>query len=621
MLRSTRKSAAIGIDSMISDTASPPGRSGTSLSPGLPQHHDHSHIQHGNQLTFHRSGNPYSQHYSSSMKGAILSHLVTAVTTALIVVLLWNRSLATDQNHDGIAQNAQIPSNFRKFDMLSRENQRAVGVASQRISTPYFDLVVVGAGPAGLTASIFAARAGLNVLVIGSESGLLSEATSLDNFPSWKPLTFDEKSPSNVGGQFWLETTRQQAVETGVYFAVPGLIVSEITHHSKDALFSLHISGKVANAMAVIIATGATGRKLKLPHELSFWGKSIHSCAICDGSSYKGKAVVVVGGGDAAVDAAILLSRHARSVIVVHRRHTFRASNQRNLQVMLNIHMLQVKTPFTVSQYLTKAESARFSGLEIRNTETDETEVVECDGVFVMIGSTPNSEFLNGFVELDSDGFIVLGTDGTTSTSVEGIFAAGEVTDNQYKQAITAAGAGAKAAIDAERWLRSQMKPDDANGAQRILPDTIPLQLKSDMKTAEKILSLKARRPILENVRESKPTDKVDCTEIRGEKCITELVHTYPVVVFSKSWCPYCKRALEALAVEGVVGAPVLFVVSLDRDANGIQSTLATMTGRRTVPNVFVGGKSIGGGDETVSLQRSGELKALLLAANAIAQK
>lgn len=605
---------------MNTDATTPPGRNGTSPI-GLPMHHNHhpgiamdpgrSH----SHFTFHRNGNPYSQHYSSSVKGSILSHLATAVTTALLIVVAWHRSVANDHTHYATELNARSKSQF---------SHRAVGVAhhTPNIATPFFDLVVVGAGPAGLTASLFASRAGLNVLVIGSESGLLSEAMSLDNFPSWNSPTLGERSPSNAGGQFWLETTKRQAVETGVHFAVPGLIVSEITQ-SEDSLFSLHISGNVVKAMAVIIATGATGRRLDLPHETSFWGKSIHSCAICDGSSYKGKSVVVVGGGDAAVDAAILLSRHARSVTVVHRRHTFRASNQRNLQVMLNIPIVQVKTPFTVSQYLTTAENTMFAGMEIRNAETSETEVVDCDGIFVMIGSSPNTEFLNGFVQLDPDGFIVLSTDGTTSASVEGIFAAGEVTDNQYKQAITAAGAGAKAAIDAERWLRLRMETVDMNGAQRILPVTIPMQLKSDIikiNSAENVHSPEAVALALQSLNERKPTVTVDCTELRGEDCITALIHKHPVVVFSKSWCPYCKKALEALAVEGVTGAPFLFVVSLDRDNNGIQSTLANMTGRRTVPNVFVGGTSIGGGDETVSLQRSGELRTMLLAASAIDQ-
>jgi thioredoxin reductase (NADPH) len=613
MLRSTRKNTVLGVDVMSTENTPPPGRNGASQI-GLPLHRDHAHIQHVAAIdpvrshlhfTFYRNGNPYSPQYSSFMKGTITSHLMTAVTTALIVVLCCSRSLSNDQNHSATELIARSKSQIvHRFAAVTSHNP-------QKFSTPFFDLVVVGAGPAGLTASLFASRAGLKVLIIGSESGLLSEAASLDNFPSWKHPTFGEKSPTNVGGQLWLDTTKQQAVDTGVYFAVPGLLVSEITQ-SEDSLFSLHISGKIVNAMAVIVATGATGRKLKLQHEALFWGKSIHSCAICDGSSYKGKAVVVVGGGDAAVDAAILLSRHARSVVVVHRRHTFRASNQRNLLVMQNIPAVQVKTPFTVSQYLMNADNTMFAGLEIRNAETGETELVECDGIFVMIGSTPNTEFLNGFVELDTDGFIVLSNDGTTSTSVEGIFAAGEVTDNQYKQAITAAGAGAKAAIDAERWLRSQIKTDDMHGAQRILPDTIPLQLKMD---------IKLKNPAAKEQRlESKRKDVADCTEIRGEDCITALIHKYPVVVFSKSWCPYCKRALEALALEGVTDAPVLLVVSLDRDTNGIQSTLANMTGRRTVPNVFVGGTSIGGGDETVSLQRSGELRTKLIDASVIAQ-
>ena len=616
MLRSARKSAAIGNDGMNTDSSSPNGRNGGSPM-GLPQHHTHVHHpvdpsrQHPH-FTFHRNENPYSQHYATSMKGAIVSHLVTAMTSALMVVLLWNRFSIIPRNHSGTELIFRSQSNVGVF---SKEIRRSTAIANHReeFSDPFYDLVVVGAGPAGLTASLFAARAGLNVLVVGSESGLLSEATSLDNFPSWKHPNYAEKgSSTNAGGQLWLEVTKQQAADTGVYFAVPGLTVSEITQ-KRDSLFSLTISGNTVNTMAVIVATGATGRKLNLPLEASFWGKSVHSCAICDGSAYKMKTVVVVGGGDAAVDAAILLSRHARSVIVVHRRNSLRASNQRNIQLMTRIPVVQVKTPFTVSQYLTNEASTTFVGVEIRDVDTNETEVVECDGIFVMIGSSPNTQFLNGYVELDKEGFILLNTDGTKSTSVEGIFAAGEVTDNQYKQAVTAASAGAQAAIDAERWLRPKMETGIMNESKRKLPQSIPLQ-------ANIVKGRSADKMERETVLENKSTNVADCTDIRGTDCIAALIHKYPVVVFSKSWCPYCKRALEALAIEGVTSEPFLLVVTLDRDTNGIQSTLSSMTGRRTVPNVFVGGTSIGGGDETVRLQQSGELKLMLKEASAIAE-
>ena len=723
MLRSTRKTAAMGVVAVNADAAIVLRNEG---------------MQHVAPLrkTGTIAKNPYhmTQNFST-VHGTVLSHLITSFATAVFLMILFsvNRGLEIAKTSGTVRRNMEFDNNER----LLRRNIPELH-QNKSVLFPFYDVVVVGSGPAGLTASLFAVRAGLNVLVIGSGTGLLSEAMSLDNFPSWydmfSPPASGESDSLSTGGMSWIATTRVQTASAGVHFARPGLTVLKITK-KPDNIFSLNISGTMLDTVTVILATGATGRKLNLPNEELLWGRSIHSCAICDGSSYQNKTVLVVGGGDAAVDAAILLSRHARAVILIHRRDTFRASNQRNLKALFTIAKTAIKTPFVVDEFLLKDKALKFSGVRIRNTLSNETETLICDGVFVMIGSTPNTHFLKDFVDLNDEGFIEMPpgvSDTSTRTSMEGVFAAGEVSDQQYKQAITAAAAGARAAIDAERWLRQQLP--DVSSVQRSVSEYIPLEsfsvdqlfsinqkaLSSHVEMSEKqsanmecndfasldcLNAIVAQHPVvmfskstcpfcvqalevlnmegalksailvinidglnegiirsnLDSIsgRRSVPNifiggmnigglvllkrlqkigelhdilDKanaiqrheagsdIECNDFRRTDCIEAIVHKYPVVVFSKSWCPYCKKALEALTMEGVTDLPLLLVVNLDElDAQTIQSNLARMTGRRTVPNVFIGGQTIGGGDETVQLQGTGALRTLLINARAIA--
>lgn len=313
-----------------------------------------------------------------------------------------------------------------------------------------------------------------------------------------------------------------------------------------------------------------------------------------------------MGGGDAAVDAAILLSRHAKRVILIHRRSSFRASNKRNLEILQKeCSNVIIKTPFVLEQYSVN-ERLKLEGVMVKNLDSGDTDLLSCNGVFVMIGSRPNTSFLSKglSIELDGQGLIRL-QDGSASSSVPGLFAAGEVTDNIYKQALTAASAGAKAAIDAERWLRQH------GFISRDIPDNIPQQ------------------PI-QKVRVSSQTYENDMyiedCDLTDEKCIQALVYKYPVVVFSRPWCPYCIKALEALSMLGVTREPFLRVVTLNGDdpkisktqGRQIQTLLGELTGgRSTVPNVFIGGVSIGGGDETIALHQNGRLRKLLEEAHA----
>jgi thioredoxin reductase (NADPH) len=520
------------------------------------------------------------------------------------------------------------------------QHQRTLLEAHRHKRHVNYDVVIAGAGPAGLAAALFAGRAGLKTLVTGSATGQLSETERLENFPSWKD--------SGGGGESWLEATKRQASMVGVDFAEPGLLVSTMVQHEELGTFVLQLgtnmeSSPVVLSRAVIVATGATQRRLGLPHEDELWGKSIHSCAICDGSAYAGKdgmTVVVVGGGDAAMDAALLLARQeGTQVIVVHRQKKVRASNRHNVEQVLSSRQIQVRTQWEVERYERNVETQQLQAIHVRHVkEEKKTERIPCNGVFLMIGSTPNTQWLSGTgVELDAEGLIVLRPDKDTTvggfgltmaSTVPGIFAAGEVIDNKYRQAITGASAGAMAAIDVERWLRSQEPVPEF-----VKATTIPLQAKIDRNDADANAanSLPTKPTIHEDthrvvVTDSNKThrkvaaDAYDC-DLVEQDCIQSLVHKYPVVVWSKSWCPYCKKALEALSAEGVTQEPYLHVVQLDEWghlAPRIQATLEAMTGRRTVPNVFVGGTSIGGGDDTVALHHEGKLRELLLEAKAL---
>jgi len=298
------------------------------------------------------------------------------------------------------------------------------------------------------------------------------------------------------------------------------------------------------------------------------------------------------------VDAAILLARYAKKVYLVHRRTKFSGKNQAAIDVAETTNNIEMITPFVVKQWELDSEQ-QLVGARIENSEdSKEQRDLSIDGAFVMIGATPNTDWLKETLELDNEGLVKL--DGATQASVPGIFAVGEVSDNVYKQAITASAAGAQAAIDAERWLR------ETRGVHKhinVAPTTIaPIN--------ERAVKEHKKQP--EN--EDHGSDSCDLT---AETCIRHIVKKYPVVVFSKSWCPYCRKALEALSAAGVP-KPHVIDLSENPQARKVQATLKGITGRMTVPNVFIGGESIGGGDETAWLQSQGKLAPLLVEAGAL---
>ena len=463
------------------------------------------------------------------------------------------------------------------------------------------DIAIVGAGPAGLTAALFGARAGLDVLVLGSETGLLSETQHLENFPSF---SIDGSGPS------WLKATKQQALHFGAKFATPGLLATELLQPlSSSSHYVLKTPIEDIHARSIIVATGAKPRRLGLPMEDVLWGNSLHNCAICDGHLYQGKNVVVVGGGDAAMDAAIMLARFAKHVFLVHRRNQFSASNQASIGIVQSTQNIEVLTPYTAQQWeVNSTNNALLTGVRIRHVESKAERVVSVDGAFVMIGATPNTVWLKGMVELDKEGFVIMKS--ATSTNMPGVFAVGEVSDHVYKQAITASADGAKAAIDAERWLRETLGV--VHKEKNISVDKSPVNIAASMK-----------KPSKKDKRAQKQQEAVetrilsdDC-DLTTQDCINQVVKKHPVVVFSKPWCPYCHKALEALSAAGITQPHIIDLSAYD-DAHDIQNTLLAMTGRRTVPNVFVGGKSIGGGDETSALLARGRLVPLLVERGAL---
>jgi thioredoxin reductase (NADPH) len=540
------------------------------------------------------SGTPAASRVFAARSKTQRGRTVIFASISLVLVGLVGGSLYQLRNVDG-SPSDRSSSGRTLLDSAALDYQ-ALGVDG-----PIHDIVIAGCGPAGLTAALFGARSGLDVVVLGSETGLLSETQHLDNFPSY----------TEGNGPTWLKATKQQAIQFGANFATPGVLATELeripvaTEKNEGSLFTLtttssHSREQKIHAWSVIVASGAAPRHLGLPKEDLLWGRTLHNCAICDGHLYLDKTVLVVGGGDSAMDAAILLARYAKQVYLVHRRTQLSGKNQAAVDVAQSTPNIQMLLPYAVEQWELNSEN-QLTGARIQNTKkTGDTQNLSIDGAFVMIGATPNTEWLKNTIRLDDEGLVQL--EGATQASVSGIFAVGEVSDNIYKQAITASAAGAQAAIDAERWLR------ETHGVHKHVntPHT-PNVL--EPKTSKKKETKDEEERILQD-------SDSDC-DLTEENCITRIVNSHPVVVFSKSWCPYCRRALEALNAAGVP-EPYIIDLSNNPKTREIQGTLKQMTKRRTVPNVFVGGKSIGGGDETAALQAQGGLVPLLVEAGAL---
>ncbi len=301
-------------------------------------------------------------------------------------------------------------------------------------------VLIIGSGPAGLTAAIYAARADLEPLMIeGVErGGQLMITTDVENYPGFA---------DGIMGPDLMEQMRKQAERFGTR-----IISSDVTDvdFSKRP-FTVSVGPDTYTTDSVIISTGASARWLGIEGEGRLRGFGVSACATCDGFFFKEKELIVVGGGDTAMEEALFLTKFASKVTVVHRRDEFRASPIM-IDRVLDHPKIDVLWDSVVDEIV---GDTLVTGAKIRNVKTDEITDFAADGVFVAIGHSPNTKFFNGSVDLDEVGYI-LTEPGTTVTSVEGVFAAGDVTDKIYRQAVTAAGMGCQAALDAQRWLHEQ---------------------------------------------------------------------------------------------------------------------------------------------------------------------
>ena len=307
------------------------------------------------------------------------------------------------------------------------------------------NVIIIGSGPAGHTAAIYAARANLKPLMFeglvkgGIPGGQLMITNDVENYPGF---------PSKIAGPELMKAFREQSINQGV--EVVGEDVNKVDLKSRPFKVWTGDDNVLHESNALIIATGAQARWLGLQSEHALKGRGVSACAVCDGAFFRNQDVMVIGGGDTAMEESMYLSGLASSVTLVHRRESFRASKTMQDRVFRN-PKIRVVYNSTVDEVL-DVSAGEVSAARLRDVKTDKTEVVPVKGFFVAIGHTPNTELFKEFLELHDNGYIKT-KPGTTQTSVPGVFASGDVQDFVYRQAVTAAGTGCMAALEAERWL------------------------------------------------------------------------------------------------------------------------------------------------------------------------
>ncbi|OHT84904.1 thioredoxin-disulfide reductase [Mycobacteroides saopaulense] len=299
------------------------------------------------------------------------------------------------------------------------------------------ELIIIGSGPAGYTAAVYAARAQLKPIVFeGTQfGGALMTTTEVENYPGFR---------EGIMGPDLMEQMREQAIRFGADLRTED--VDEVS--LQGPVKSVTVGDEVYHARAVILAMGAAPRYLGVPGEDTLLGRGVSSCATCDGFFFKDQDIAVIGGGDSAMEEATFLTRFARSVTLIHRREEFRAS-----KIMLERAYADPKIKVLTNTKIVGVEGTdSVTGLKLENTATGESSQLPVTGMFVAVGHDPRSELVRDVVDVDPDGYVLV-RDRSTYTSLEGVFAAGDLVDRTYRQAVTAAGSGCAAAIDAERWL------------------------------------------------------------------------------------------------------------------------------------------------------------------------
>ncbi|MDN5279669.1 MAG: thioredoxin reductase [Clostridiales bacterium] len=306
-------------------------------------------------------------------------------------------------------------------------------------------VVIVGSGPAGLTAAIYTARADLQPLVIegftkgGQAGGQLMTTTEVENFPGF---------PEGIDGPELIMNMKKQAERFGAEFIMED--IDKVDFSSKP--YTLSNSNRTITAHSVIISTGASARILDLPSVKKFWGKGVSACATCDGAlpMFRNQVIAVIGGGDSAIEEASFLTRFASKVLLIHRRQEFRASKAMQKRAFDN-----PKIELVLDSVLDEVYGSQFmEGIKVKNVKTDEISDYACKGLFMAIGHVPNTDFIKDAIDLNEKGYIKV-KHPSTATNIEGVFGCGDVIDPHYRQAITAAGTGCAAALDAERWLQA----------------------------------------------------------------------------------------------------------------------------------------------------------------------
>ena len=331
------------------------------------------------------------------------------------------------------------------------------------------NVIIVGGGPAGYTAALYTARANLEPLVFEGFQwgGQLQNTTDVENYPGY---------PEGIMGPEMMNQFRAQAERFGTRFVTDDVDRVEL---SDGGVQKVYLGDEEYLAKTVILAMGAEPRRLGVPGELELGGRGVSTCGVCDGAFFKGQKVIVIGGGDSAMEDAIFISKFASELTIVNRRDEFRAS-----KIMLDRAAeqpnIEFKTPFVAEEFVA-GEDGKLDHVRLRNAETGETEDLDTDGAFVAIGHIPKSEIVAGQVDTDEDGYIVTEA-GSTRTNLAGVFAVGDVVDHTYRQAVTAAGSGCMGALDAEwylrdtppspeaHWLRGRRAGRDRPDARRLRP-------------------------------------------------------------------------------------------------------------------------------------------------------